>query len=381
MTAFWPNALVRSPGSAADGMMPPVRSCDASAVRTGLFLPGADADTEEAWLIRVMTNVSLFALMNGAAEISWRVTLPGGADRAHGETIMLSAALHTSEQTGLPLRQARVCSPAAAFGAYIRNESALDLRGGYAVIDHGGAHTGLSVCLHGISRPAAVCMLPMSARSMLTEHLLLHPADLLHDFEDAQDPALREATASLSRRQMTGSTGLARLRETQFSLDRLSARHAPAMLRHMNERAVNDRMTAAQSVLLLYEAFTLTLLGLMQEQVRQDTTQNDLLPPMLPVCLSGLGAAWLRGMDQRVQGKLWKFLRICMSREHPVLSQPPVMATPSGCEIASGLLQLTGQESAEDIPAPSLRGRLLRTPEEMMIRFFLMFRAEFPDAA
>ena len=338
-------------------------------------------------LHQVMLMAALQARFEGAAEISWRFSLPDEMAR-EGREALMNLFITLSENVlresgyspagkdgGLPVSFA---SESSALGAYFRFCAADDTRSGFMVLDLGACTADISLFLRGREQAVRTCQLPLGIHYMLLPTLLRDPELLEKDFGICPDTSFRHDLSLLSRALSDARTDPVALRRARVSLDFFIADYFPVLLSTSFQSAASGRNTYSGSLMLLYFSYLMMLSGLVLLQLAADPNRNDFLPEQMTLCISGRGSLMLESLPPPMKTALWRFLS--MFRNRRVSSLSLLFSAEKKMEIPVGLSLL--QETYHMLPpASAIPASIAIRPSELLPEFLVRFRREFPVSA
>ncbi len=333
---------------------------------------------QRMYLKQMMLEACLTAALHGASGIRWRFAVPCGMAREGRKSWQLAVhevAREAERDTGLKTVEIAFAEEHQAEHTYFRE--IVGIRGGMMTMDVGSSSTEIALWLHGMTQPAMNCSLPMGVQMMLLEETISHTELLRKELPEGQESmqnALNELAEQLSR----GITSMKMAQQSQLALDAFMRDYGMSVMAAKSDE--NDGPGYLRAILLMQGAFLMTLVGLMQEQARQDSTLNDRLPPYMELCLAGRGATFLQGVDEMTRYKLTMFIRLCMSSDHPTREYPLIFSRNPKQEITLGMLKMT--RLSPDVPdVPEIRDSSVRaemTVALVLERFLLQMAAAFP---
>ncbi len=349
---------------------------DAGTLRTALKWR-ADGDSVRARRIlmqQVMQGLSLSAMLEGAANIRWRITIPDEMDddgRRDMLDMMSDLAIATAKRTGLPLTAGKPgvawAEEATALCAYLRGEGGV--RGSFTALDMGSAGTKMHLWLHGQTRPTAGAVVLEGTQTLLLSALRAHPEMLAYDFADHPDEALRSAMQALEYQLGQANLSLAESDKAALMLSVLLSEYRQPITQHLYGRASVQRPTYMQSVLLENQAAMMFVAGLMLEQVGSDTLINHKLPEDMTICLTGHGAWLLDSLTPAQRNALQQIPRRVMRLDNPVRFISLKAAPQPGFATARGLADARDLEHLLDVPVIRTRASFSQLMRDMLLQF------------
>ena len=324
-------------------------------------------------LRQVFLMMSLHAVMNSHSAVEWRITCPAGmsdGDRKKLEAEVRQAAEAVSALCGVPCTGISLVRDMLCVERYLYESSQ---RSSFLVVNAGSSETGAGIWLRGRPRPVLETGLGYGFVTRALMALIQNPEMAEHDLFGLDGFPTEAFLLNLARSQTEVEAG----EQALADLDLLFGPGLDRTAQHMNQAFLSGNMTGIQAVLLLYLAETLTLAGVCLEKVYQSSLLSDALPAEMPLVLCGRGAWVYMALDPTMRYQLMRFLRLPMSRTHPVQQVQLVMSKAPKMEAAIGLAGM--QETEESIPM--LRDCSSAVSMDALVGHFLMlFQAALPQA-
>lgn len=306
-------------------------------------------------LHQVMLSASLQAVLAGAKNVRWRLTVADEmADEGRDVLLNLASELsvEVAEETGLLLKDGKFfvtwAEEAAALHAYLRAEGGM--KGTFAVLDLGGSSTKLHLWMQGKARPLGGAVVMEGASTVLLHALQEHPERLWEDFEDCGNDELLDAVSAVCEQLSHAEESAAQSDKALMLLDALLEDYKQPITQQLYSRFTNQNPTWLQSILLEMYASALFSVGLMLEQAGNDGNISHLFPADLTVCMTGRGAWLLDTLTPQLRNGLQHIAHGPVNLRHPV-STITVRAVPlSAMAVAWGMAVLRDTQNTIDTP-------------------------------
>ena len=354
---------------------------------------GSDADREKlllAYLEQIMLVASLTALTHGASDICWRIAYPDSMAASARRTylnIASAAARETARLTGLfnPAGEAPVSGMTEALAeiCFFRNSQESGFRGGLLTLDLGAASAESALWLRSMKSPVSLISTADGLRTRLMESLCSQPEEWRSDLSALEDSGALDAWTDLILSTPKAGCDPSCYAAFGYRLDSCLIQYGLPLMRYLNMAYFAGRCTLPMALLLYHACSAFFLCGLTLEQAYQNSTQNDLLPTVLPFVLSGRGSLTIAAMEAPLQNRIGQFMRLPLSSMHPVQSIQMIFSSAPKMETAFGLLSADAFADTfpEDPRRAVLKTRTPGQPEFLAEQFLWLFHVSFPMAA
>ena len=326
-------------------------------------------------LHQVMLGASLTAVLAGARNVSWRLTV---ADEMaeEGRTALLNLAdelsVTVAQETGLLLKDGKFmvtwAEESAATHAYLKGPGGM--KGTFAVLDIGGSSIKLHLWMQGKSRPLGGAVALEGASTVLLGAFQDKPDTLYYDFEDCGDETLLDAVCALCEQLTHAGESTAQADKALMMFDALLANFQPAITQHLYTRFTAQRPTYLQSVLLEMYAAAMFNVGLMLEQAGNDSNISHLFPEDMAVCLTGRGAWLLDTLTPQLRNGLQRIAHEPMQLRHPVKMLTARAVPLSAMVTALGMATLKEVRTTNDTPIIRTRQSFSELMRMLLVQFF-----------
>lgn len=306
-------------------------------------------------LHQVMLSASLQAVLAGAKNVRWRLTVADEmADEGRDALLNLASELsvEVAEETGLLLKDGKFivtwAEEAAALHAYLRAEGGM--KGTFAVLDVGGSSTKLHLWMQGKARPLGGAVVMEGASTVLLHALREHPERLWEDFEDCGNDPLLDAVSAVCEQLSHAGESAAQSDKALMLLDALLEGYKQPITQQLYSRFVSQNPTWLQSILLEMYASALFSAGLMLEQAGNDMNISHLFPADLTVCMTGRGAWLLDTLTPQLRNGLQHIAHGPVNLRHPVRTVTIRPVPLSAMAVARGMAVLKDTQNAINTP-------------------------------
>ena len=330
-------------------------------------------------LHQVMLGASLNAVLAGARNVRWRVTVADEmADEGRYALLNMvdEMSVVVAQETGLMLQDGKFtvtwAEEAAALHAYLRGDGGM--KGTFAVLDLGGSSVKMHLWLQGKHRPLGGAVVLEGVSAALLDVLRVHPEWLWEDFADCGDEKLISDVSLVCEQLSAAGESAAQSDKALMMLDALLAEHRQAIPQHLYARFSAQQPTFLQGILLETYAAALYNAGLMLEQAGEDSNISHLFPQDLPICLTGRGAWLLDTLTPQLRNGLQHVAHEPMNMRHPVRTVTIRASAKPELGVALGMAVL--KDTQQTINTPFIRTR--QSFSEMMCQLMQQLMQCYP---